>query len=490
MDIGALSTSSELCSTDSLNKNIYTEKPSSSLIFINCPIGYYNDNCEINVCSLSPCIEANTFKCSVKNDKPLGFECQCLSDKSNYHYFGELCQFKAFIGQRIDCKNGWWEGNECQPCPKCNEFKGFKKDCDPKTGACVCKSGYYHSNSEHTCLNCHCNPYGVSNLNICDKNTGECFCIPGVYGLGCNKCSHALSQLTEHGCIYVEGGCPEQMEADNFIWPLIPYGNSITMRCPGKFSIGNVYRRCFKIGWGKTDFSNCSNYKLEKIVANFISKSEIYFTNDFKGEDIQLSLLMESFDSMNKYFQKPLPYYEYFMKDFKNLHRFINFITLNAYLLDKTLIEDGKVLQLPKFNNILKPAQSHYMNSVTISLLFSRQSFNYNTNAKDKVDQIEMTYSIYNQLTPLISIIAVPNKLLENPKSHKIGPFSKGNFNITFDLNESEKYPDNYVYECLYLTEYRSLGQNSYLFSDPLVKDLAKNFTSCYDSKFCPKSSI
>ncbi|KAL1251926.1 hypothetical protein QQF64_019722 [Cirrhinus molitorella] len=86
--------------------------------------------------------------------------------------------------------------------------------CDPQTGACVCKdnvegnhcdrckAGYYNLNANNPlgCSKCSCSPDG-SVSGVCDQLTGQCECRPYVEGLSCDRCAAGYwNPSSPYGC--------------------------------------------------------------------------------------------------------------------------------------------------------------------------------------------------------------------------------------------------------------------------------------------------
>uniref|UniRef100_A0A1A8GJ48 Multiple EGF-like-domains 9 n=1 Tax=Nothobranchius korthausae TaxID=1143690 RepID=A0A1A8GJ48_9TELE len=103
---------------------------------------------------------------------------------------------------------------EIGPEPSCNCSSGSEgiqnpEECDPRTGQCLCVSGYsglqcdecegeFFTNGTSGCLPCSCDSFGAVNL-LCDSS-GSCVCKPGVYGPKCDECHPGFFHFSNTGC--------------------------------------------------------------------------------------------------------------------------------------------------------------------------------------------------------------------------------------------------------------------------------------------------
>ncbi|XP_072522628.1 laminin subunit beta-3 [Salminus brasiliensis] len=100
----------------------------------------------------------------------------------------------------------------CLPCQCSSAGSLSGGQCDPATGACVCKAnvegprcdrckaGYYGLSTTNTlgCSKCSCSAAG-SLSNVCDAVTGQCTCRPNVQGASCDRCAAGFWSPTT-GC--------------------------------------------------------------------------------------------------------------------------------------------------------------------------------------------------------------------------------------------------------------------------------------------------
>lgn len=85
----------------------------------------------------------------------------------------------------VECEDGFY-GDNCEEECNC----GPMGHCDPITGKCSCRLGWYGATCEDSCPagkfgpncvhSCHC-----QNKASCDSVTGCCQCKPGYYGQRC-----------------------------------------------------------------------------------------------------------------------------------------------------------------------------------------------------------------------------------------------------------------------------------------------------------------
>ncbi|XP_064605903.1 laminin subunit alpha-2-like [Liolophura sinensis] len=187
--------------------------------------------------------------CNCEETGSVGRECdqrsgQCVCKP---HYSGRHCD---------QCEVGF--GNVeagCLPC-NCSSTGSFHQVCDPKTGQCDCKDGVtglscdtcqdgHYGLSDSGCLECDCHAEGTNSSLSCDPSSGQCLCLPHITGQRCDECQDGFWNLTaDTGC--ESCNCHRQGSWDSSCDP-------ITGQCSCKDGVGG--RNCSKCEQGYYSFS-------------------------------------------------------------------------------------------------------------------------------------------------------------------------------------------------------------------------------------------
>ncbi|XP_078320061.1 uncharacterized protein LOC111119718 isoform X2 [Crassostrea virginica] len=202
-----------------------------------CSNGTFGEQCEY-ICSNA---------CSDQCDKDTG-DCVCKMGFWGKHCdkpCPSLCKdskCNSKSGDCIDCYPGTY-GQHCQN----NCSQGCSDRCNPSTGVCTCKQGYFLANCSRACSE-NCSDSG------CSKENGICLtCLPGNYGPMCD-----LKCLGECGgeCNKITGKCGSCAKTK--------YGSFCNKTCPVTCEAAVCERDtgecevCKQGFWGDRCSKNCS----------------------------------------------------------------------------------------------------------------------------------------------------------------------------------------------------------------------------------------
>uniref|UniRef100_A0A915CQB9 G-protein coupled receptors family 2 profile 1 domain-containing protein n=1 Tax=Ditylenchus dipsaci TaxID=166011 RepID=A0A915CQB9_9BILA len=140
---------------------------------------------------------------------------------------------------------------------------GFRKQCHPTTGDCICQAGTYSLAS--ACVPCECG-YG-SLSSICAPDSGQCACSGEAVGRRCDRCIQKREVLAKNAvllldrkslkCVPVRDRCPSNIE-DGVQWPTTSRGTTARQSCPA-FQLGIATRKCSpKSEWMVVNSYNCT----------------------------------------------------------------------------------------------------------------------------------------------------------------------------------------------------------------------------------------